>query len=263
MDFLLSLAIPVLAGIEIGINYPITCLFKHAKHKRKGTTLSMPDTSAGISPFSHFLTYYLYSELQMRQSGNCLATAPKFAGVAACELIGFYSAIYDLTNQQEPSTLAQVREWLLKVFPQQSLIYTIFSPTRSESESLALSAVLICLSTLVWDLCNFSGNAAIELYFNRLSMSILHQGLLSTLNRTVLLWTLMTDMDSLTLQCPERLWLISHCLSTFGQLSSDFVDQSQVALLEFLFGAGNPGPDRYLSWKPEDLAQALWQGEFS
>lgn len=196
----------------------------------------------------------------MRQPGNYLATAPKFAGVAACELIGFYSAIYDLTNQQEPSTLAQVREWLLKVFPQQSLIYTVFSPTPSESESLALSAILIYLSALVWDLCNFSDNAAIELYFNRLSMSMLQQGLLTTPNRTVLLWTLMADMDNLTLQCPERLWLISHCLWTFRRLSSDFVDQFQVALLEFLFGASNPGPHRCLSWKPEDLAQALWQG---
>ena len=102
-----------------------------------------------------------------RQSHILVSTnyAGRFACLAAFEIIGFY------TTCPEPS--------------------------------LALSAVLIYLSATLWDLCECTDEAAIELYFSRLHTSVLQQGLNRIASLQAVLWVLITDMDSFVLQCPE------------------------------------------------------------
>ena len=145
------------------------------------------------------------------------------------------------------------------IFPPKTLLYAVFQHAQSESESNALSAVLVYLCAVVWDLCNCAQDFAIELYFVRLSTFIQEQSLSKTPSRHVLLWTLMTDMDSFMTECPERCWLVSHCLWTMKRLRGTVANRVQEALREFLFEADNIEPYGGLSWKPDEMAQAVWQ----
>ena len=253
---------PALAGIYIGMKRPMNCLLNCPETNfRRYDIVNSGDISAGISPFSYFLNHYLSSGLQTHHPKHSSKTSGTFADVAAGELIGFCSAIYDLTNGKQSSILGRIRERFLTIFPPKSLVHAAFQPTHSESESNALSAVLVYLCAVVWDLCNCAQNDAIELYFDRLSTFMLQQGLYKTPSRHVLLWTLMTDMDSFMVECPERCWLVSHCLWTMKRLGGAFANRVQEALREFLFEADNTEPYGGLSWKPEEMAQAVWQDQ--
>ena len=86
-----------------------------------------------------------------------------------------------------------------------------------------------------------------ESHLTQLQTFIIQQRLPRAPDSSVLLWTLMTDPDTYSLSCPERVWLMSRILWVTKRLDSHFMARFHTTMLQFLFGSElntDTGPGR-------------------
>lgn len=74
------------------IRFTVCCPFPSASF-----VVNSGEISAGLSPFSHYVGYTLSSKPKPHSREHYAVTPRSFARLVAFKLIGFYTAIYDLT----------------------------------------------------------------------------------------------------------------------------------------------------------------------
>ena len=114
------------------------------------------------------------------------------------------------------------------------------------------SAVLIYFCAASNDLCH---SPSLAEYVGTLEEKLTAQALTREASLVSVLWALITDFETLGLECPERTWLLSRMMYVGARLSADLRHRIEDRLLSFLVTDCRDD----LSLPPERLEVEIWQ----
>jgi hypothetical protein len=188
--------------------------------------VSAGEISLGLTPLSDYLesTHKGESHLEL-----CVRELCAFYRSLSSQQVAF------MANLAEPGSL--VRNMLTK-------LESPFLPERL--------AVLIYLCAASNDLRHFLSRME---YIDRLEKNLAAQSLCLEASLAGVLWSLITDFESLSLECPERTWLLSRMLYVAARLSADLRRRLENQLLKFL--KSDRRDDLLL--EPDDLEAEIWR----
>jgi hypothetical protein len=92
-------------------------------------------------------------------------------------------------------------------------------------------------------------------YIDRLESNLAAQSIGLEASLAGVLWSLITDFENLSLECPERMWLLSRMLYVAARLSADLRRKLENQLLKFLMS----GRRDDLELEPDDLEAEIWR----
>jgi hypothetical protein len=185
------------------------------------------EISVGLTPPSHYLkpTHKGYSHLEL-----CVA-----------ELCAFYQSL----SYQKASFIGHLVEPGSTAAGLLSKLENPVLPGRL--------AVLIYLCATFNDL-GYSRSRT-QYYISRMEEKIASQALRLDASLVGLLWSLITDFDTLVLECPERTWMLSRLMYVAARLSAGARRQLGDQLLRFLRSDYRDN----LLLDPEDVEAEIWR----